>query len=147
MSSAAQKSQYIIKSWADQVPLGKYLLKNRIVLSALTRQRCDIGVGIPNDLLVKYYGQRSGAGLIFTESASWSQRGEAFPGAASLYTKEQAEGWKKVINKIHENNSRIYVQLNHCGRASFKCTNGGLQTWAPSPIKIRDLHSWLKTEH
>lgn len=66
MSSVIQNSQNILKSWADQVPLGKYLLKNRIVLSALTRQRCDIGVGIPNDLLVKYYGQRSGAGLVLT---------------------------------------------------------------------------------
>lgn len=52
MSSVAQKSQHLLKSWADQVSLGKYLLKNRIVLSALTRQRCDILVGIPNDLVV-----------------------------------------------------------------------------------------------
>ncbi len=62
-------------NWNDTVKLGEYTLKNRIVLSAMTRQRCDPKDGIPNDLLVKYYSQRSGAGLLLTEASSWSPRG------------------------------------------------------------------------
>lgn len=88
------------KSWSDVVKLGKYSLKNRVVLSALTRVRCDPD-GIPNSVLEQYYHQRAGAGLLLTESASISQRGIGFPGQGNLYTKEQAEGWRKVIKKVH----------------------------------------------
>jgi 2,4-dienoyl-CoA reductase-like NADH-dependent reductase (Old Yellow Enzyme family) len=36
------------------------------MLAAMTRVRCDPKDGIPNDLLVEYYGQRAGAGLLLT---------------------------------------------------------------------------------
>lgn len=88
------------KSWSDTVNLGDIELKNRVVLSALTRVRCDSD-GVPTDLLAEYYSQRAGAGLMFTESASISQRGIGFPGQGNLYTKEQAEGWKKVLKRVH----------------------------------------------
>lgn len=35
-------------------------------MCALTRTRCDPQNGIPTDLNVEYYTQRSGAGMIFT---------------------------------------------------------------------------------
>lgn len=73
--------------WSDPLILGKYTLKNRITLAAMTRVRCDPENGIPTDLLVKYYGQRSGAGLSLTEASSWSPRGRSFPGAGNIYTK------------------------------------------------------------
>ena len=75
MNNLKGQAQSLLKNWSDQVALGKYQLKNRVVLLALTRQRCDIGIGIPNDLMAKYYSQRAGAGLLITESASWNQRG------------------------------------------------------------------------
>ena len=52
--------------WSDPLILGKFTLKNRIMLAAMTRARCDPETGVPNDLHVKYYGQRSGAGLCLT---------------------------------------------------------------------------------
>lgn len=54
------------KSWSDVVKVGSIEFKNRIVMCALTRIRCDPKDGIPTDLLVQYYTQRSGAGLILT---------------------------------------------------------------------------------
>lgn len=51
--------------WADPVQMGQLLLKNRIVMPALTRERCTPD-GVPTDLVAEYYGQRCGAGLIFT---------------------------------------------------------------------------------
>jgi len=74
---ARQKNNYnqlMSKSWADTLTLGKYILKNRVFMSALTRTRTNLD-GIPNDLMVKYYTQRAGAGLIFTEAAAYSPRG------------------------------------------------------------------------
>lgn len=40
------------KTWSDPLDLGKYTLKNRLMLAAMTRMRCDPANGIPNDLLV-----------------------------------------------------------------------------------------------
>ncbi len=66
--------------------MGHIELKNRVCMAALTRQRCDPVEGVPNELLIDYYSQRTGAGMILTEAASWNQRAECFPGAACLYT-------------------------------------------------------------
>jgi len=43
------------------VKVGSIELKNRIVMSPMTRCRA-IG-NVPNDLIAEYYGQRAGAGL------------------------------------------------------------------------------------
>jgi N-ethylmaleimide reductase len=56
----------LIPEWSTPLKLGEYTLKNRVVLAAMTRMRCDTKTGIPNNLLVEYYGQRSGAGLLLT---------------------------------------------------------------------------------
>ena len=40
-----------MKSLADKVALGSLILKNRIILSAMTRQRCDPTTGIPTDIV------------------------------------------------------------------------------------------------
>ncbi len=52
-----------------------------------------------------------------------------------------------MVDAVHSKDSRIYVQINHAGRAAFTFTNGGLKTWSPSPLKIRDFHPFYKTDH
>lgn len=127
-----------VKNWSDPVKLGLYTLSSRVVMCALTRTRCDPSNGIPNDLLVEYYTQRSSAGMIFTEASAWSPRGHAYPGAGNFYNKEQVQGWKKVVDSVHSKNGRIFLQLFHSGRATHQKINGNLEIWAPSAIAIRD---------
>lgn len=52
--------------WDSILKKGNMLLRNRVCMAALTRQRCNPNDGIPNDLLVEYYGQRTGAAIILT---------------------------------------------------------------------------------
>jgi N-ethylmaleimide reductase len=113
------------KLWSDVLKLGKYELKNRVILSALTRVRCELD-GIPTDLVAEYYGQRAGAGLLITEAASISQRGAGFPGQGNIYTKEQAEGWRKVLKRVHDKGSVLFLQVFHAGRVTHPIFNGGL---------------------
>lgn len=56
--------------------LGPLLLKNRIVMSALTRNRA-VPTNIPNGTMLEYYVQRAkgGAGLIVSEAALITQQG------------------------------------------------------------------------
>jgi N-ethylmaleimide reductase len=46
--------------------MGKLVLKNRVVMAALTRARCNPYDGIPNELVAKYYAQRAGAAICIT---------------------------------------------------------------------------------
>lgn len=130
------------KLWTDSVQFGKLILKNRVVMSALTRVRCELD-GVPTDLVAEYYAQRAGAGLILTESAAISQIGYGFPGQACLFNKAQAEGWKKVIHDVHKKNAKIICQIFHAGRVTHPEFNGQTETWAPSAVqnreKIKDL--------
>jgi N-ethylmaleimide reductase len=118
-------------------------LKNRIVMSAMTRGRTPGGV--QGDLNVEYYVQRSGAGLIMGESSSISPSALGFSGNnPRIYTEEHAAGWKKVTDAVHAKGSRMFLQLWHCGRNSHPemMPGGALPTGPsatpPSPeIKVR----------
>lgn len=115
-----------------------------MVMAALTRCRADPANGIPNDLMVEYYGQRAGFGAILTECSQISALSNGFPGSGGIYTKEQVEGWKKVTQKVHEKGSKIILQIWHCGRAALKEFLGGESPIAPSAIAISTPHAYTK---
>ncbi len=114
--------------------LGKIELKNRVVMAPMTRSRA-IG-NIPNDLMAKYYGQRSGAGLIITEGTSPSLNGLGYSRIPGVFTKAQVEGWKKVTSEVHKSGAKIFIQLMHTGRIShpLNLPEGG-KVLAPSAVK------------
>lgn len=72
-------------TWADPLKVGNFVIPNRIVMATMTRERCDIKLNIPTPLVVEYYSQRTGAGLILTEGAAWSSRGISALGAGCLF--------------------------------------------------------------
>jgi N-ethylmaleimide reductase len=114
--------------------LGNTNLLNRIVMAPLTRSRA-IG-NIPNELMAKYYEQRSQAGLIITEGTSPSPNGLGYARIPGIFSKEQVEGWKKTTNAVHGNGGRIFIQLMHCGRISHPLNMAkGTAILAPSAIK------------
>jgi len=124
------------KSLFDQVQVGDITLSNRIVMAAMTRLRADPKTGVPNDLHVKYYSQRATAGLILTECSAVSNVGNGLSGSAGIYTKEQAAGWKKVTQAVHERGGKIFLQIWHGGRASDPKISGETSL-APSALPIR----------
>ncbi|GLB42230.1 hypothetical protein LshimejAT787_1102450 [Lyophyllum shimeji] len=61
------------------ISLGSAIIRNRIAMSALTRNRAlDT---IPNEIMAEYYGQRAvaGAGLVMTEDALITRPGTRWP--------------------------------------------------------------------
>ena len=62
--------------------LGDLNLKNRIVMAPLTRTRAENRGKVPNELMVEYYTQRAGAGLIITEGTFVSEQGQGWFGAS-----------------------------------------------------------------
>lgn len=92
-------------------------LKNKIVMAPMTRSRATAD-HIPTPIMAKYYGQRSGAGLIITEGTSPSPNGVGYARIPGIYNKQQAEAWKAVTKRVHEGGAKIFVQLMHTGRVS-----------------------------
>lgn len=89
-------------------------LKNRIVMAPMTRSRAIDN--IPNTLMKKYYGQRTEAGLIITEGTAPSPEALGYPRIPGIFLEEQVAGWQKVTHKVHQNGSKIFLQLMHTGR-------------------------------
>jgi len=118
----------------DSYKLGSLELKNRIVMSPMTRSRA-IG-NIPNELMAEYYGQRADAGLIITEGTSPSPNGLGYARIPGMFSKEQVEGWKKTTSAVHKKGGKIFVQLMHTGRISHPLNlPKGAQIIAPSAVK------------
>ncbi|MFA7287728.1 MAG: alkene reductase [Melioribacteraceae bacterium] len=96
--------------------LGNLELKNRVVMSPMTRSRA-IG-NIPNDLMAEYYSLRADAGLLITEGTSPSPNGLGYSRIPGIYSKDQVTGWKKVTNAVQEKGGKIFVQMMHTGRVA-----------------------------
>ena len=118
----------------EATKLGSITLLNKIVMAPLTRSRAIDNT--PNDLMAKYYEQRSQAGLIITEGTSPSANGLGYARIPGIFSKEQVAGWKKVTNAVHGNGGKIFVQLMHCGRISHPLNMPvNTEVVAPSAIK------------
>jgi N-ethylmaleimide reductase len=111
-----------------------FQLKNRLVMAPMTRSRA-IG-NIPNDLMVEYYSQRTGAGLIITEGTAPTPEGSGYPRIPGIYNNEQIAGWKKITDAVHKDGSKIFLQLMHTGRIGHKANlQEGLKVVGASGIK------------
>jgi len=116
------------------VKLGDIGLKNRIVMSPMTRSRA-IG-NIPNKIMAEFYKQRSNAGLIITEGTSPSPNGLGYSRIPGCFSIEQVEGWKLVTTAVHGEGGKIFLQLMHTGRISHTLNlPEGAQIIAPSAVK------------
>ena len=116
---------------------GTLTLKNHLVMAPMTRSRATDN--LPNELMATYYAQRSGAGMIVTEGTSPSPEGLGYSRIPGIYADEQVDGWKKVTDAVHQNGSKIFLQLMHTGRIAHVANlPGGLQPVGPSAIKAAD---------
>jgi N-ethylmaleimide reductase len=113
--------------------LGDVSLKNRIVMAPMTRSRADER-GIINPSASEYYATRTGAGLIISEGINVGPMSNAFDRTPGLWTDEQTEGWKAVVDRVHEKGGRIVAQLWHGGRASARGLLSDKQPLSPSGV-------------
>lgn len=117
--------------------LGDLRLRNRIVMAPMTRSRSSVDA-TPNDLMVEYYRQRAGAGLIVSEGIAPNADGLGYCRTPGLYTSEQVAAWRKVTDAVHDEGGTIVAQLMHVGRVSNRLNKpDGAETVAPSAIAAR----------
>jgi N-ethylmaleimide reductase len=129
---------------SDNLQLGDLQLKNRIIMSPLTRMRSTQPGDIPNSLNALYYAQRADdAGLIISEATQISPQGKGYPATPGIHSKEQIEGWKLVTKAVHEKGGYIFLQLWHVGRISHTSLQPNNQLpVAPSAISAKNSSTY-----
>ncbi|PSS19395.1 12-oxophytodienoate reductase 2, N-terminally processed like [Actinidia chinensis var. chinensis] len=122
-----------------QIPLltpykmGNFLLSHRIVLAPLTRQRSFNNVPQPHAIL--YYSQRTTkGGLLIAEATGVSDTAQGYPHTPGIWTKEQVEAWKPIVDAVHAKGGIFFCQIWHVGRVS----NQDFQPNRQAPISSTD---------
>ncbi|XP_059651134.1 12-oxophytodienoate reductase 1-like isoform X2 [Cornus florida] len=97
--------------------LGNFQLSHRIVLAPLGRLRSFGHVPQPHAIL--YYSQRTTkGGLLIAEATVVSTASKGFPNVPGIWTKEQVEAWKPIVDAVHAKGGIFFCQLGHVGRAA-----------------------------
>lgn len=72
--------------------LGPCELKNRLVMAPLTRCHAGMNTRVPTPMMVNYYKQRGGAGIIITEATVVTSKGVGCPATPGIYNDERRPG-------------------------------------------------------
>ncbi|XP_065847155.1 putative 12-oxophytodienoate reductase 11 [Euphorbia lathyris] len=113
--------------------MGNFNLSHRVVLAPLTRQRSYGNVPQPHAIL--YYSQRATkGGLLIAEATGVSDTAQGYTDTPGIWTKEQVEAWKPIVDAVHAKGGIFFCQLWHVGRVS----NAGFQPNGQAPISSTD---------
>lgn len=117
--------------------IGNLELKNRIIMSPMTRGRAN-EAGVQPDYTAEYYRQRASAGLIITEATNVSPMAKGYINTPGIYTAEQIESWEKVTDAVHSKDGKIFLQIFHTGRIALPdFLPDHAQPVAPSAVKAQ----------
>jgi N-ethylmaleimide reductase len=118
----------------EPIDVGAMRLANRIVMAPMTRNRA-LSDGTPSEMMATYYRQRASAGLIITEATYVVPEAKGYPRVPGIVSARHADGWKAVVDGVHEAGGKIALQLWHSGRVSHSSLIGhGIEPVAPSAI-------------
>lgn len=125
------------------IQLGNITLKNRIVMPPMTRSRASQPGDCANDLMAKYYAQRSSAGLIVGEGTQISPMAKGYAWTPGIYTADQIAGWRKVTDAVHLEGGVMFAQLWHVGRVTHPDNIGGFQPISSSALKAENVKVFI----
>ncbi|HBU02914.1 MAG TPA: alkene reductase [Acidimicrobiaceae bacterium] len=116
---------------------GRIHLRNRVVMAPMTRARATPD-GAVTDIMVEYYRQRAGAGMIITEGVYPSEDGKGYCRTPGLVSSDHAAGWRRVTEAVHAEGGTIVMQMMHVGRVAVAANKAaGAETIAPSAVAAR----------
>lgn len=121
----------------DKYKLGPTELKNRLVMPPMCMYQVENNDGISNSFHKAHYTARAigQVGLIIVESTGVLPNGRITDNCLGLWDDKQIEGLKEIVDNVHREGSKIYLQLNHAGR---KSETSGIKHIGPSAIEFND---------
>nr|BBA18086.1 12-Oxophytodienoic acid reductase 2 [Pelargonium graveolens] len=100
--------------------MGKFQLSHRVALAPVTRRRALDS--LPQQPAILYYSQRaSKGGLLISEATVVSEIG-GFIDTPGIWTKQQVEAWRPIVEAVHAKGGIFFCQLCHVGRAATENT-------------------------
>lgn len=108
--------------------LKSFQTANRIVMAPMTRSKSKRH--IPGPDVADYYARRAAndIGLVITEGTVINHKaGHGYKDVPNFYGKEALEGWRHVVESVHQAGGKIFPQLWHVGsvRQTHTCHNQG----------------------
>lgn len=95
--------------------MGTFNLVHRVVLAPVTRCRSLENLAQPHNAL--YYQQRAAPGvLLIAEASAVSETAAGYPRVPGLWSDDQVEAWKPVVDAVHAKGALFFCQLWHTGR-------------------------------
>lgn len=115
------------------IKIGEMTVKNRIFMPPLSTNLGN--KGYVTDELVEHYKARArgGVGLFVTEVVTIEPTYVYLPGDMSIHDDSFIEGWKKLVDGVHEYGAKILPQLFHPAYMAFPIP-GTPQLIAPSNV-------------
>lgn len=124
-------------SFFDPIDLGDLHLGNRVFMAPMTRNRARPD-GTLGPWAEAYYRQRSSAGLIISEATQISAMGKGYINTPGIYLPEHIAGWRGIVDGVHDEGGRIFLQLWHVGRISHtSLLPNNVAPVAPSAVRAR----------
>ncbi|PAE06431.1 NADH:flavin oxidoreductase [Terribacillus saccharophilus] len=105
---------------SQKFKLGNTEVHNRVSVAPMTRISAT-SEGIVTDRMVSYYTSfaKGGFGLIITEGTYIDDKNsQTYYDQPGIAYDEQAEAWKKVADSVHQEGTKIFMQLQHTGPLS-----------------------------
>ncbi|KAJ1258589.1 hypothetical protein BS78_10G087400 [Paspalum vaginatum] len=97
--------------------MGQFELSHRVVLAPLTR--CRSYGNVPQPHAAVYYAQRATrGGLLISEATDVSPTAQGYPETPGIWTREQVEAWKPIVDAVHRKGAFFFCQIWHVGRVS-----------------------------
>uniref|UniRef100_A0A0D3DWQ6 NADH:flavin oxidoreductase/NADH oxidase N-terminal domain-containing protein n=1 Tax=Brassica oleracea var. oleracea TaxID=109376 RepID=A0A0D3DWQ6_BRAOL len=92
-----------------------YSSPESVVVAPMTRQRAYGYIAQPHAKL--YYTQRTTpGGFLISESCAVSHTTKGYPDIPGIWTREQVEAWKPIVDAVHAKGGIFFCQIWHGGR-------------------------------
>ena len=116
--------------------LNKLIIKNRFI-RASTYEGVSNKKGAPKKSLLGTYEElaKHNVGLILAGFNHISKESKAVqPKQCGIYSDEQIKAWTNIVKRVHQYDTKIFMQISHPGRQTTKFATKS-KVWAPSNVK------------
>lgn len=95
-------------------------LKNRIVMSPMCMYSCEENTGLINNWHKTHYASRAvgQVGLIIMEATAITLQGAISNRDVGIWSDDHIPGLRSIVELVHEQGSKIGIQIAHAGRKS-----------------------------
>lgn len=129
------------------VRIGRTELCNRLVMAPVDLEKSDHGT--VSDTLLEYYDERTKGGyvgLVIVEHSYVQPDGRATEHQLSAAKDDDIVGLTRLAKTVHDNGSRIIMQLSHAGLKAIKADDG-LDGVSPSGTPESDIYAKCRPTH